>query len=363
MLPTRSTIPFIDNPQTSHTISISNEQSDYPTIIMKQTSILAALLILLLTTACHHTAKTSSADAGGDTLVTNPLTLADPTIFHCEADGMYYLYGTSPHSNFGFQVYRSEDLRHWEGPCGALDGGYALSRNTSVGEGGFWAPQVIAVNGQYAMIYTSDERLGIAFSDSPRGPFTQEVKQHMPADMKQIDPFVFFDNDGKAYLYHVRLGGGNHIWVAELNDDLQSVREETAVHCLTSEPGWEDTGFVDVPITEGPTVIRVGDTYLMFYSCNDFRSPDYAVGCATAPSPFGPWTKPAAPLIHRSVLGVNGTGHGDLFQDGTGKWRYVFHTHQSDSVVAPRRTAIVDVNFEGTTPSIDASTFRFLQRP
>lgn len=323
-------------------------------------SLLFAALFLLV--GCNHSPKTS-ADNNSDTLVTNPLTLADPTIFHCDADGMYYLYGTSPHSNFGFQVYRSADLYHWEGPCGALDGGYALTRNTSVGEQGFWAPQIIAFQGRYAMFYTSDEELSVAFSDSPCGPFTQETRRHIPALQKQIDPFVFFDNDGKAYLYHVRLGGGNHIWVAELNDDLQSIREETAVHCLTSEPGWEDTGFVGVPITEGPTVIRIDDTYVLLYSCNDFRSPDYAVGYATASSPFGPWTKHDFPVIHRSLLGVNGTGHGDLFQDGKGQWHYVFHTHQSDSVVAPRRTSIVDVNFEGTQPVIDASSFRFLQKP
>ena len=331
---------------------------------MKHTISLSALLAtMLLTIACTPASKKSAADQTGETPAGHPLTLADPTIFHCEADGMYYLYGTSPRSDFGFLAYRSSDLQHWEGPCGALEGGYVLTRETSVGNGGFWAPQVIRAAGRYAMIYTSDERLAVAFSDSPCGPFTQEVRSHMPADMKQIDPYVFVDNDGKAYLYHVRLGGGNHIWVAELADDLLSVREETAVHCLTSTPGWEDTGFVDVPITEGPTVVRMGDTYVLLYSCNDFRSPDYAVGYATAPSPLGPWTRGGTPIIHRSVLGVNGTGHGDLFQD-TGKgWHYVFHTHQSDSVVAPRRTAIVDVRFEGATPVVDAATFHFLRQP
>ena len=49
--------------------------------------------------------------------------LADPTIFNDE--GTYYLYGTggmTGHSGEGFEVYKSKDLYHWEGPCGIDDG-------------------------------------------------------------------------------------------------------------------------------------------------------------------------------------------------------------------------------------------------
>ena len=43
---------------------------------------------------------------------------------------------------------------------------------------------------------------------------------------------------------------------------------------------------------------------------------------------------------------MNGTGHGDLFQDAKGNWHYVFHVHNSDTEVHDRRTAIVDIKFE-----------------
>ena len=135
--------------------------------------------------------------------------------------------------------------------------------------------------------------------------------------MRAIDPFVFFDTDGKAYLYHVRLDHGNRIFVAELTDDLLSMKEETARECLHAEDGWENTEKAEWPVSEGPTVVKQGKTYYLFYSCNDYRSKDYAVGVATASSPLGPWEKQGS-VITKENIGQPGTGHGDLFKDNKG---------------------------------------------
>jgi beta-xylosidase len=102
----------------------------------------------------------------------------------------------------------------------------------------------------------------------------------------------------------------------------------------------------------------------MFYSANDFRNPDYAVGYATAKSPAGPWIKYSGnPVISRQLLGINGTGHGDILKDEKNKWWYVFHTHYSDTVVGPRKTAIVPFGFDSTNNNVvvDASGFRYLK--
>lgn len=289
------------------------------------------------------------------------LHMADPTVL---ADGGdFYLYGTSPHSSEGFLVYRSHDLQHWSGPCGRDDDGYALRRGAGTwGTQGFWAPQVLRHDGRYVMAYTANEQIAIAESDSPLGPFTQHVVAHMPASQKQIDPFVFFDTDGTAYLYHVRLDRGNRIFVVRLADDLKSVDEATARECVAAEGGWENTAGSDWPVCEGPTVVKVGATYYLFYSCNDFRNPDYAVGYATAKSPLGPWRKSARPLFSRADFGINGTGHGDLFKDGAGRWMYVFHTHDSNAAVSPRRTAMVQLRLKGKKWSVMPGTFRQLTR-
>ena len=285
--------------------------------------------------------------------------LADPTIF--SDNGTYYLYGTSPLSNNGFWVYKSKDLQHWDGPAGAVDG-YALWGNT-YGTKGFWAPQVFKYDGRYGMAYTANEQIAIAWADSPLGPFVQDKPAMIPAKTKEIDPFIFFDDDGKKYMYHVRLINGNRIYVAEMNDDMRSLKEETARECISvNEDGWENTEKSKWGVSEGPTVVKIDGTYYMFYSCNDYRNINYAVGYATAKSPLGPWKKHKKPIISRQLTGENGTGHGDLFRDADGRWMYVLHTHNSNSQVGPRRTAIVELNKKGKKFEMVPGSMRYIAR-
>lgn len=285
--------------------------------------------------------------------------LAGPTVF-CD-NGTYYLYGTSPVSDNGFWVYTSTDLQHWSGPAGAVDG-YALRGNT-YGTQGFWAPQVFKKDGRYAMAYTANEQIAIAWADSPLGPFVQDEPAMIPAKTKEIDPFVFHDDDGKTYMYHVRLIGGNRIYVAEMNDDLRSMKEETARECIAvNDKGWENTAEGKWGVSEGPTVVKLDGTYYMFYSCNDFRSIDYAMGYATAKSPLGPWKKHKKPIVSRHLTGENGTGHGDLFRDGDGRWMYVLHTHNSNSKVSPRRTAMVELVKKGKKFEMVPGSLRYVTR-
>lgn len=290
-----------------------------------------------------------------------PILLADPTIFF--DNGVYYLYGTTtgdfPNGE-GFQVYTSSDLKKWKGPIGAQNG-LALKKGDAYGTKGFWAPQVFKSNNKFYMIYTADENIAIASSDSPLGPFKNDSKASMFNSGKQIDPFFFVDQDGKKYLYHVRLTNGNRIFVAELNDDFSGVKEETLKECISGVLPWENTQNVSWPVTEGPTVLKHNNLYYMIYSANDFRNPDYAVGYATASSPMGPWEKATeSPIISRKDVGINGVGHGDVFYDKNGKMKYVLHTHFSNSGVSPRKAAIIDIDFEGNKIKADAKSFVLL---
>lgn len=289
--------------------------------------------------------------------------LADPTIFY--EKGAYYLYGTGGNSNDGFQVYTSKDLQNWEGPKGVSDG-YCLKKGDSFGSKGFWAPQVFRYKGKYFMAYTADEFIAIASSDSPLGPFRQAKIAKLPAAIKQIDPYVFFDDDGKIYLYHVRLTNGNRLFVAELKEDLTAIKEGTLKECISATADWENTSHSEWPVSEGPTILKKEGTYYFFYSANDFRNIDYAVGYATSLSPYGPWTKHEGnPIISRNILKHNGTGHGDIFFDDKGNMRYVFHTHHSDTAVGPRVTAIVSLQTDTrdgkTSFRISPQTFFFPQ--
>ncbi len=304
--------------------------------------------------------------AGGTVAKTQPkpvfgqIHLADPTIY--AENGTYYLYGTTPKPDEGFWVYTSTDLTHWTGPAGRRDG-FALDGNT-YGSNRFWAPQVFKRGDTYYMAYCANEHIAIASSRSPLGPFVQhaDTTWRIQSKVREIDPYVFTDTDGKAYLYHVRLDRGNRIYVVELDDNLMSVRENTARECIHAEGGWENAENAEWPVCEGPTVVKVGSTYYMFYSCNDFRSKSYAVGYATASTPLGPWKKEPKPLIAQSNTGMPGTGHGDLLRGKDGQWMYVMHTHDSEDRVSPRRTAIVGLRLKGKRWEVVPGSFRFITR-
>ncbi|RZM22756.1 MAG: hypothetical protein EOO88_28415, partial [Pedobacter sp.] len=248
--------------------------------------------------------------------------LADPTIFL--DNETYYLYGTS--SEKGFLVYESSDLKNWKGPVGA-NKGFALSKGESFGTKGFWAPQIFKYKGIYYMAYTADEQIAIATSNSPRGPFKQEVLKALSGTGNQIDPFVFFDKDGKPYMYHVKLQKGNRIFVTPMKADLSDVLPGAkSTECISGTLPWENTENTEWAVTEGPTVIRHKDLYYLIYSANDFRNKDYAVGYATSDSPLGPWKKfEGSPIISREKFHFNGSGHGDLFKDKSGNYQYVLH--------------------------------------
>jgi beta-xylosidase len=316
------------------------------------------LLVLWCRSYQQAVAQPASAETG------NPL-LADPHIFF--HDSLYYLYGTG--SAEGFKVFTSRDLQNWEGPAGLKDG-FALKKGDAFGTSGFWAPQVFFYGDKFHMAYTANEHIAIATSNSPLGPFTQSTPISLDAPVKQIDPFVFIDDDGKKYLYHVRVAdGGNRIFVAEMTDDLLAIKPQTLTGCISATDPWENTANATWLVTEGPTVLKHKGFYYLIYSANDFRNPDYAVGYATSKSPLGPWKKyKGNPVLSKKTTGENGTGHGDVVTDGNkGGMFYVFHTHQSNTVVGRRKTALARMAFTADGAGIDklevdGAGFRFLQK-
>jgi xylan 1,4-beta-xylosidase len=282
--------------------------------------------------------------------------LADPSIFYDK--GTYYLYGTGSAS--GFPVYTSTDLKTWH-----RQEKNALAKGESYGTQGFWAPQVFKWGKKYVMAYTANEHIAIAFSDNPLGPFKQQTFKPVSLPGRQIDPFIFKDKKGGLYLYYVRLDNGNRIAVTRLKNDYSDVIDTSFTACINAESGWENIANAKWPVTEGPSVVYNNGRYYLFYSANDFRNIDYAVGYATAPTPMGPWSKHKNnPVLVRKNTYQNGSGHGDLFKSPDGKWYYIFHTHSSEKVVEKRKAALVELHVPtDTTKSISMvpGSFRYLE--
>lgn len=265
------------------------------------------------------------------------LLLADP--FVLEDDGWYYIYGT--HADDGIVVYRSRDMREWSDRCGNATNGLALYMDDVWGESWFWAPEVYRVGDKYIMTYSAEEHICYAESSSPCGPFVQSRKQPYLPTEKGIDSHIFFE-DGKAYIFWVRFQGPYGIWMAELTEDLCSLKMETARLILEPQPNtWEH---VQAHVSEGPAIIKHKGKYYLTYSCNDYQSQDYAVGVAVADNIWGPYRRhPDNPILHRHA-GYVGTGHHTLLSTRKGLYM-VYHAHYDGEHIHPRQTLISPVRF------------------
>lgn len=271
-------------------------------------------------------------------VVNDRLPIADPhVIYH---NSKYYAYGTRIN---GFEVYISEDLEHWR-----RNESLALPPGNSWGNRWFWAPEVywIEPKNRFFMFYSVDEHICVAWATRPEGPFVQDERKPIVPNEKGIDTSLFIDDDGTPYLYFVRFTDGNVIWVAEMNDDLKSIKSETLTRCITASDPWER---IQGKIAEGPSILKRGDTYYLIYSANHFESKDYAVGYATSKSPMGPWVKHSGnPILHRdkpAADGLIGVGHGAPFMTADGSYKYIYHAHGSSTSVGPRTSYINDLNF------------------
>ncbi|MGJ7032928.1 glycoside hydrolase family 43 protein [Niabella hirudinis] len=293
----------------------------------------------VLLAACSRDGKRIIAPLPVPKTPGDPIFQADPTVFVNK--GKYYLYGTDGLApDRGIKVYISDDKKKWKLPASSADG-LALRALESFGTAGFWAPQVWTANNKFYMAYVANEQIAIATAASPEGPFY--AKDPIAFDQKNIDPYVFLDDDGKKYLYHVDITNGNKIYVAALNDDFTAIDKASRKLCITATASWE---LKQANVVEGPAVIKHKGVYYLIYSANHYVNQHYAVGYASAASPWGPWTKAAEnPVLSIDNSGKPGIGHGDVFFDPDGTMNYVFHTHNSLTTVAPRRTGTLKASF------------------
>ena len=254
--------------------------------------------------------------------------LADPFILN---DGnYYYAYGTYDVGN-GFGAYKSKDLFIWHWV------GNVLVKENTTASGSFWAPEIYKIDGTYYLFYAADKNLYIAKSDSPEGPFVQHGEKMIFKG--GIDPHLFVEGN-KKYLFFVRTFGNYSVWMGELNDDFLSMKEETIHECLFPE-GWERF------TNEGPFVYKHGNVYYLTYSGDGYQYQTYGVAVATSNDIMGTWVKASYnPVLQKREPWV-GTGHHSLFVDKNGENRIVFHAHNDNKSVHPRRMYIGKFHIDG----------------
>ncbi|MEV5493320.1 family 43 glycosylhydrolase [Streptomyces bobili] len=237
---------------------------------------------------------------------------ADPNIVRF--GDTFYLYPTTDGfegwSGTQFKAYSSTDLVHWKDHGVILD----LGPDVSWADSRAWAPAMEERNGKYYFYFCADANIGVAVSDSPTGPFEDALGKPLlkAGDYRgqMIDPAVFTDDDGQAYLYW----GNGRAYVVPLNEDMVSFDASKVTDITPS-------GY-----NEGTFVIKRKGTYYFMWSENDTRDENYQVAYATGSSPTGPWTKRGVILEKDLSLGIKGPGHHSVVHvPNTDDWYIAYH--------------------------------------
>lgn len=289
---------------------------------------------------------------------TNPLPLrlddgghafncADPYVL--EAD-RWYLYCTSDILEPGgpyvlLPTYSSTDMVHW-----SYAGAAVPARPAWVGNGGLWAPDVVAHGHGYLLYYTASDTagaggsaIGVLTGPTPLGPWTDAGAPVVaPADSPYqpgtrrwtYDPQVL-TAEGRTYLYYGSYVGG--ISVRELSADG-----------LTSSAATEKQITIDNRYEASFVLRHHGWYYLMVSATNCCTGPltGYAVFAGRSRSPLGPFTdRDGVPLLATRpggtpVLTQNGNrwvgpGHDAVVTDHSGQQWIYYHAIDRDAPYLP----------------------------
>lgn len=204
--------------------------------------------------------------------------------------GVYYAYSTNV-AGVNVPVMTSTDLASWTATSEALP---SLPRWASPDR--TWAPTVLARGGTFLLYYTvthtstGRQCVSVATAAGPTGPFTDRSSGPLICQLDRggsIDPGVFTDSQGSSYLLWKSddnaFGRPTTLWGRLLaTGGVGFAPWSSSVRLLTQIAAWQ------APALEGPTMVKSGKTYVLFYGANDWNSARSAIGYATCSRPLGP---------------------------------------------------------------------------
>ncbi|KAK1979553.1 beta-xylosidase [Colletotrichum cereale] len=193
--------------------------------------------------------------------------------------------GSTTYTMRDWRAYSTSDMANWQ------DHGVVASLATfSWANANAWAGQVIARNGKFYFYVpirrtTGTMAIGVAVADNITGPYRDALGKPL-VDNNEIDPTVFIDDNGQAYLYW----GNPNLSYVRLNQDMISYSGSVTRVTLTPQSfGTRPSATAQRPAAfeEGPWFYKRGSTYYMVYAAN-CCSED--IRYSTSSSPTGPWT-------------------------------------------------------------------------
>lgn len=179
-----------------------------------------------------------------------------------------------------------------------------------------WASQVIYRNGKFYWYVSLSHKtipgkaIGVAVSDSPTGPFkdargsaliTNDMTTDVNISWDDIDPTVFIDDDGQAYLFW---GNTKCRWI-KLKENM--IEQDGPIHTIDNLPHF----------TEAPWIHKHGGWYYLSYAYQFPEKTAYAM----SKSITGPWEFKG---ILNELAGNSNTNHHAIIEF-KGKHYFIYH--------------------------------------
>jgi hypothetical protein len=252
-----------------------------------------------------------------------------------------------------------------------VDHGVALHvKDVLWAERQMWAPDAAFKDGAYFLYFPAKDkngifRIGVATSESPVGPF--KAQPEAIKDSFSIDPALFVDEDGKAYMYFGGLWGGQlqrwqtgkFIDNVETPSDLEPADDQPALSAKVAMMTEDMLEFAEKPgdlviLDEDGNPLLAGDhdrrffeaswmhkyngKYYFSYSTGDTHYICYAIG----DNPYGPFTYKGRVL--NPVIGW--TNHHSIMEY-QGRWFLFYHDSSlSNGVTHLRSVKIAELTYD-----------------
>ncbi|MCL2373565.1 MAG: glycoside hydrolase family 43 protein [Defluviitaleaceae bacterium] len=304
---------------------------------------------------------------GGFNPIVQTIFTADPApMVH---DGRLYVY--TGHDAFGstyftmdnLMVYSTTDLINWtdHGSAMVAEDFCWAKKNT------LWASQTVERNGKF-YAYVPIERangegpaIGVGVSDSPTGPFIDPLgKPLVTAGVwaGDIDPTVFIDDDGQAYMYW----GNPQLYYVLLNEDMISTAGEIVRVPMIEESFGPRRGGPEerypTSYEEGPWFYKRDGMYYLIFSAGKLAE---HIAYATSKNPTGPWQYQGIIMSHEEK-GAAFTNHSGIAHY-MGRNYFFYHNQWLTHVPGftggfTRSTAVEEFEYgtDGSIPKLNMTT-------
>ena len=299
----------------------------------------------------------SSASRADNPIVQTNYT-ADPAPMVYE--GRLYLYTSHDEdvtvNNFftmnDWRLYSTVDMVNWTD-----HGSPAGYKTFSWGTGDAWPPHGVARNGKFYLYVpinnSTGSKLGVAVANSPAGPFTDALgKALVSTGSGNIDPNVFIDTDGQAYLYW----GNPNLYYVRLNADMISFPgSPTQTSLTTAGFGARTNTDRATAYEEGPWFYKRGSLYYLVYPADG--TPE-KISYTTSSGPTGPWMYKGDIMAKETGAGASFTNHPGVI-DYKGKSYFFYHNAALPGGGGYKRSVCVEeftYGADGSIPTIRMST-------